>query len=62
VRLNKETISAASDKEVEEFENHSAPRSKARYCGRPFLAKILLICQVSLLDSYVSHQKHSARD
>jgi len=37
----KKKITAALDKEREFFENHSAYRSKAQYCGTPFLARKL---------------------
>jgi replication fork clamp-binding protein CrfC len=60
---NKKKISAALDKEREFFENHSAYRSKAQYCGTPFLAKKLnMVLKSLILDSHVSHQKHTARD
>lgn len=38
---NQKKISAALDKERDFFENHKAYRSKAQYCGTPFLAKKL---------------------
>jgi replication fork clamp-binding protein CrfC len=38
---NQKKISSALEKEKGFFENHSAYRSKAQYCGTPFLAKKL---------------------
>ncbi len=74
---NKKKISLALEAERNFFENHSAYKSKAQYCGTPFLArKLNMVCLLSidcfnplfnaypahLIDSHASYQKYFARD
>lgn len=44
----KKSIANALDHEKDFFENHQAYRSKAQYCGTPFLArKLNLVCSAN---------------
>jgi replication fork clamp-binding protein CrfC len=44
---NKKKISAALEAEKNFFENHPAYRTKAQYCGTPFLARKLNMVEPS---------------
>jgi replication fork clamp-binding protein CrfC len=44
---NKKAITAALENEKNFFENHKAYRNKSSYCGTPYLARKLNLCQIS---------------
>lgn len=70
IELNK-PISIALENEREFFENHPSYKTKAQFCGTPFLARKLnmvsrlfptsFIVFNSLTDSHASHSRHFAR-
>lgn len=71
---SKKSITKALDAEREYFENHPSYKSKAQYCGTPFLArKLNMVCIGSgcddgssftdnglYIDSDASHPKHTS--
>lgn len=71
---SKKSITKALDAEREYFENHPSYKSKAQYCGTPFLARKLNMVRIGsgchdgssftdnglYIDSDASHPKHTS--
>ncbi len=60
----KKAISSALEKERDFFENHPAYKSKAQYCGTPFLARKLSMVNIyqnrpQFLDFDASYTKYA---